>query len=79
MLTCLSHTASVISAISIFGIMGTAFDYILEKLSSLNNSETHLCQLEHLHTLQEIWDLYLRTFKGEAVSRPGLRDAGGGR
>lgn len=43
--TCHSNMALTVSEISLFGIMGKAWDCILDKLSFLNNSETHLCQL----------------------------------
>lgn len=47
--------------------MEKALDYVLDKLSLLNNSETHLCQLGYICTLQEVWDMYLRTFKENAI------------
>lgn len=43
--TCHSNMALTVSEISLFVIMGKALDCVLDKLSFLNNSETHLCQL----------------------------------
>lgn len=65
--TCLSNTAFIVPDISLFGIMEKALDHVLNKLSLLNNSKTHLCQLGYICTLQEVWDMYLRTFKENAI------------
>lgn len=65
--TCLSNVASVVPDISLLGIMEKALNYVLDKLSFLNNSETYLCQLGYICTLQEVWDMYLRTLKENAI------------
>lgn len=65
--TCLSNVAAVVPDISLLGIMEKALDFVLDKLSFLNNSETHVCQLGYICTLQEVWDMYLRTLNEDAT------------
>lgn len=65
--TCLSNVTSVVPGISLLGIMEKALDSVFNKLSFVNNSETHLCQLGYICTLQEVWDVYLGTLKENAT------------
>lgn len=47
--------------------MEKALHSVFNKLSFVNNSETHLCQLGYICTLQEVWYMYLGTLKENAT------------